>query len=168
MPVVRTDGHHEIRMFHATRTSESRAIMHASMTGSHSASNSPHRPDGCDRRALLSRAAVVVVGGLTAATIAPRAAMASSGAEPFIGEILLVPYSFAPRGWAFCEGQVLPISQHQALFSLIGTKYGGDGRTTLALPDLRKLEQDAAKRLRSSTPVFRYVIALTGMYPSRA
>ena len=58
-------------------------------------------------------------------------------AENFIGEILLVPYNFAPRGYAFCEGQILFIAQNTALFSLLGTMYGGDGRTTFALPDLR-------------------------------
>jgi microcystin-dependent protein len=57
--------------------------------------------------------------------------------EPFIGEIRLVAFSFAPRGWAICSGQLLPINQNQALFALLGTTYGGDGRTTFALPDLR-------------------------------
>lgn len=57
--------------------------------------------------------------------------------EPFIGEIKLVTWNFAPRGWAFCDGRVLPISQNQALFAVIGTTYGGDGRTTFALPDFR-------------------------------
>ena len=58
-------------------------------------------------------------------------------AEPFIGEIAWVAFNFAPRGWAFCDGQLLPIAQYTALFSLIGTTYCGDGRTTFALPDLR-------------------------------
>jgi len=58
-------------------------------------------------------------------------------ANPFLGEIKLVPYNFAPRGWAFCAGQLVPISQYDALFSLLGTTYGGDGVTTFALPDLR-------------------------------
>lgn len=58
-------------------------------------------------------------------------------ADPFIGELKLVPYNFAPRGWAFCDGQLLAISQNDALFALIGTTYGGDGRTTFGLPDLR-------------------------------
>jgi microcystin-dependent protein len=58
-------------------------------------------------------------------------------AEPFLGQILLVPYNFAPSGWALCQGQILPIAQNTALFSLIGTTYGGDGKTTFALPDLR-------------------------------
>ena len=57
--------------------------------------------------------------------------------EPFIAEIRIFAGSFAPRGWAFCDGQLLPISQNTALFSLIGTTYGGDGRTTTALPDLQ-------------------------------
>ena len=56
---------------------------------------------------------------------------------PFIGEIRLFPYNFAPRGWAFCNGQILPIAQNTALFSLLGTTYGGNGQTTFALPDLR-------------------------------
>ncbi|MBX3120519.1 MAG: phage tail protein [Fimbriimonadaceae bacterium] len=58
-------------------------------------------------------------------------------ADPFIGEIRPVPYTFAPRNWAFCSGQLLPINQNQALFSLIGTTYGGNGQTNFALPDLR-------------------------------
>src|SRR5215475_4971153 len=57
--------------------------------------------------------------------------------EPFLGQIMLVPYNFAPRGWAFCNGQLLSISQNTALFSLLGTTYGGNGQTTFALPDLR-------------------------------
>ena len=58
-------------------------------------------------------------------------------ANPFIGEVRLVPYNFAPQGWEFCDGQLMSISQNTALFSLIGTIYGGDGQTTFALPDLR-------------------------------
>jgi microcystin-dependent protein len=57
--------------------------------------------------------------------------------EPFLGEIHLFPYNFAPRGWAFCQGQLLAISQNTALFSLLGTTYGGNGITTFGLPDLR-------------------------------
>jgi microcystin-dependent protein len=57
--------------------------------------------------------------------------------EPFVGEIRLFPYNFAPRGWTFCQGQLLPIAQNTALFSLLGTTYGGDGRTTLGLPNLQ-------------------------------
>ena len=65
------------------------------------------------------------------------AARETAGVEPFIGEISLFAGNFAPRGWALCNGQLLPIAQNQALFSILGTTYGGDGRTTFALPDLR-------------------------------
>jgi microcystin-dependent protein len=58
-------------------------------------------------------------------------------ADPFVAEIRIWALNFAPRGWAFCDGALLPIAQNTALFSLIGTLYGGDGRTTVALPDLR-------------------------------
>jgi microcystin-dependent protein len=57
--------------------------------------------------------------------------------EPFLGEIRPFGFNFVPKGWAQCNGQLLPISQNQALFSLLGTMYGGDGRTTFGLPDLR-------------------------------
>lgn len=57
--------------------------------------------------------------------------------DPYIGEIRAVGYDFAPKGWALCNGQLLAINQNQALFSILGTTYGGDGRTTFALPDLR-------------------------------
>ena len=57
--------------------------------------------------------------------------------EPFIAEIRIFAGNFAPRGWAFCNGQLLPIAQNTSLFSLIGTTYGGDGRTTTALPNLK-------------------------------
>lgn len=57
--------------------------------------------------------------------------------EPFLGEIKMFAGNYAPRGYAFCNGQVLPINQNQALFSLLGTTYGGNGQTTFALPDLR-------------------------------
>ncbi len=58
-------------------------------------------------------------------------------AEPFLSEIRLMSFNFAPRGWALCNGQLLPINQNQALFSLLGTTFGGDGRVNFALPDLR-------------------------------
>lgn len=57
--------------------------------------------------------------------------------EPFLAEIRMIGFDFAPRGWAFCDGQILPINQNQSLYSLLGTDFGGDGRTTLGLPDLR-------------------------------
>jgi microcystin-dependent protein len=58
-------------------------------------------------------------------------------AEPFLGEIRTVSFNFPPKGWALCDGQVLPINQNQALFALLGTTFGGNGQTNFALPDLR-------------------------------
>jgi microcystin-dependent protein len=58
-------------------------------------------------------------------------------ADPFVAEIRIFPFNFPPKGWAFCNGQLLPLSQNTALFSLLGTVYGGDGKSTFALPDLQ-------------------------------
>jgi microcystin-dependent protein len=76
--------------------------------------------------------------------------------EPLLGQLALVPYGFAPDGWATCKGQFIPIQQNTALFSLLGTKFGGDGKTTFALPTL----EDPAENLH-------WIIALRGMYPTR-
>jgi microcystin-dependent protein len=57
--------------------------------------------------------------------------------DPFVAEIRIFPFNFAPKGWAWCDGQLLPLSQNTALFSLLGTTYGGDGKSTFALPDLQ-------------------------------
>src|SRR2546430_2272768 len=57
--------------------------------------------------------------------------------QPFMGEIKIISWNFPPRGWAFCNGQTLPINQNQALFSLLGTTYGGNGQTTFALPNMQ-------------------------------
>jgi microcystin-dependent protein len=79
--------------------------------------------------------------------------------DPFLGEIRLVAFTFAPRGWAFCAGQLLSISQNTALFSLLGTTYGGDGRTTFALPDLRgRVPVGAGQSASGST----YALGFTG------
>lgn len=58
-------------------------------------------------------------------------------ADPFVAEIRIFPFNFAPKGWAFCDGQLMPLSQNTALFSLLGTTYGGDGKSNFALPDLQ-------------------------------
>jgi microcystin-dependent protein len=58
-------------------------------------------------------------------------------ADPFVAEIRIFPFNFAPKGWAWCDGQLMPISQNTALFSLLGTTYGGDGKSNFALPDLQ-------------------------------
>jgi microcystin-dependent protein len=78
----------------------------------------------------LRRLALVVA----ALTLAPAPALAQ---DQFVGEIRWVGFNFAPRGWAQCDGQLLPISQNTALFALLGTTYGGNGQTTFALPDFR-------------------------------
>ncbi|MEL6651631.1 MAG: tail fiber protein, partial [Bacteroidota bacterium] len=62
----------------------------------------------------------------------PTSTVDVQGNDPFIGEIIMFAGNFAPRGWAFCDGTILPISQNQALFAILGTTYGGDGRTTFA------------------------------------
>lgn len=110
--------------------------------------------------------------------------------DPFLGEIRLVGFNYAPQGWAFCNGQILSIAQNTALFSLLGTTYGGDGRTTFALPDLRGraaigmgqgagLQNTVQGEMMSvnagagqsngasSTLTLNYIIALQGIYPSR-
>jgi microcystin-dependent protein len=58
-------------------------------------------------------------------------------ADPFVAEIRIFPFNFAPKGWAWCDGQLLPLSQNTALFSLLGTTYGGNGQSNFALPDLQ-------------------------------
>ena len=77
--------------------------------------------------------------------------------EPFLGQIALFPYNFAPRGWLLCTGQLININQNAPLFSLLGTNFGGDGRTTFALPNLQGKEP---------APGMQYYIAVTtGAYP---
>lgn len=78
--------------------------------------------------------ALVLSLALCGAGIMPNRAQAN---EPFLGEIRIFAFNFAPKGWALCNGQLLPINQNQALFSLLGTSYGGNGQTNFALPDLR-------------------------------
>lgn len=82
--------------------------------------------------------------------------------EPFLGEIRAFGFTFAPMGWAQCDGQLLQINQNTALFSLLGTTYGGDGKTTFALPNLQKSGIPAGP-----DATVHYFIALQGVYPSR-
>lgn len=86
------------------------------------------------RRSLKS---LFAAAALATAAIVPTAKPAEAGMDPFVGEIMLVGFTFCPRGYAEANGQLLQISSHAALFSLYGAQYGGDGRTTFALPDLR-------------------------------
>jgi microcystin-dependent protein len=95
------------------------------------------------RRSLLKRLTGVVAGSFLAGPLqallgraTPAAAGTLSSGDPFVGEIILAAFNFAPLGYARCDGQLLSISQNTALFSLLGTTYGGDGRSTFALPDL--------------------------------
>ena len=115
--------------------------------------------------------------------------------EPYLAEIAAVPYDIAPKGWATCDGQILPINQNQALFSLLGTTYGGNGQTTFALPDLRgrvplhmgagpdlpeavlgeasggdnvqPAPSDGSAPKTTPTLAVNWIIALIGVFPSR-
>lgn len=78
--------------------------------------------------------------------------------QAYIGAIVLVGFNFAPTGWNFCNGQLLPINEYMALFSLLGTTYGGDGTTNFALPNLN------AGSLQSG---LNYIICVNGIFPSR-
>ena len=74
-------------------------------------------------------------------------------AEPFVGELRMFAGNFAPRGWALCDGQLLAVAQNDALFSLLGTMYGGDGRTTFGLPDLRgRAPIHPGRKVKSTQP----------------
>jgi microcystin-dependent protein len=95
------------------------------------------------RRSLLKRLTGVVAGSFLAGPLqallgraTPAAAGTLSSGDPFVGEIILAGFNYAPLGYARCDGQLLPISQNTALFSLLGITYGGDGQSTFALPDL--------------------------------
>jgi microcystin-dependent protein len=91
------------------------------------------------RRSWLKRLAAALGGAALAqpALARPASPTQIQSSEPYLGEIILVPYNFAPLGFALCNGQLLNIAQNTALFSLLGTFYGGDGRTTFALPNLQ-------------------------------
>ena len=78
--------------------------------------------------------------------------------NPLLGEIIMFCGNFAPVGWAICEGQILPIAQNTALFTILGTTFGGNGTTTFALPDFRD---------KSTVRGVTFIIALQGVYPSR-
>lgn len=80
-------------------------------------------------------------------------------ADPFVAEIRIFPFNFAPQGWALCNGQLLPISQNTALFSLLGTTYGGDGRTTFALPNM---QGNAALHPGQGPGLSQYFLGQTG------
>ena len=93
-------------------------------------------PSALPRRDFLGRILVFLAGAAVFGR-ERRAEADTQSIEPYIGEIMLFAGNFAPRNWALCNGQLLPINQNQALFSLLGTNFGGNGQTTFALPDLR-------------------------------
>ena len=78
----------------------------------------------------------------------------------FIGQICMFPWDWAVRGWAKCDGQMLQIAQYQALYALIGTEFGGDGRTTFALPKMKPIKTDGGGDVA-------YFVNLLGVFPSR-
>ncbi|MDP9167828.1 MAG: tail fiber protein [Actinomycetota bacterium] len=82
--------------------------------------------------------------------------------SPFVAEIRIFPFNFAPRGWAFCDGQLLPISQNTALFSLLGTQYGGDGKSNFALPNLQGASAMHTTQYSGNSPFGQYSIGQTG------
>lgn len=82
--------------------------------------------------------------------------------SPFVAEIRIFPFNFAPRGWAFCNGQLLPISQNTALFSLLGTQYGGDGKSNFALPNLQGSAPMHTTQFSGSSPFGQFFIGESG------
>ncbi len=84
----------------------------------------------------FARSRLFGLAAVATASLAPLQA-AHAQAQPYLGQIMCAAFTFAPRGWARLDGQILPIAQNTALFSLLGTTYGGDGRSTFALPDMR-------------------------------
>lgn len=82
--------------------------------------------------------------------------------DPYIGQIQLFPYNFEPRGWVLCDGRTMQIMPNQALYSLIGTTFGGNGATEFKLPDLRNANPLA------TTNQMKYYIAVEGLYPMRS
>jgi microcystin-dependent protein len=82
--------------------------------------------------------------------------------DPFVAEIRIFPFNFAPRGWAMCNGQLLPLSENTALFSLLGTTYGGDGKSTFGLPDLEGSVAMHATQYAGASPFGSYFLGETG------
>jgi microcystin-dependent protein len=87
--------------------------------------------------------------------------------DGFFAQIIYFAGNFAPLNWAFCAGQIMQISQNQALYSLLGNMYGGDGSTTFALPDLRETDAEGHKHLGFEVGKPSAIICVNGMYPPR-
>ena len=88
-------------------------------------------------KAFLKISIGAVLAVLLPCTPSPVLAQGGSNDTPFVGQLMYIGFNYPPKGWAFCNGQLLPINQNQALFSLLGTTYGGDGRTNFALPNMQ-------------------------------
>ncbi len=97
---------------------------------------------------------------LAAALVGMAGPAFAQASEPYLGEIIYVGFNFCPAGWSTTQGQLLPIAQNQALFALLGTTYGGDGKTTFALPNLKLIVSKTHAPLTAC-------IALQGVFPSR-
>ena len=102
---------------------------------------------------------IMIVFLLVSALMLMAVKPAFAGGEPYVGEITIFAGTYAPRGYAFCDGRLFFIRDNTALFSILGTTYGGDGKMSFALPDLRKAERFLGGA--------RYIIALEGLYPPR-
>lgn len=98
--------------------------------------SSPHRTVAMPRRGFLTRT-LTLIGGASLLRHVRVAEAQTAVSGPYIGQIMLISWNFPPKGWTFCNGQLLPINQNQALFSLLGTTYGGNGTTSFALPNLQ-------------------------------
>src|SRR5262249_47028571 len=103
-----------------------------------------------------------VLFGATALLASAATFPAFAQSEPFLGQVATFAFSFCPKGWAPLNGQLLPINQNQALFALLGTTYGGDGKTTFALPNGR-----AVFTVSPGSPQLLQCIALAGVFPSQ-
>jgi microcystin-dependent protein len=108
--------------------------------------------------AMMKRLLLAAVAALSSFVASP----ASAGSNPFIGEVETFAFNFCPQGWLPLDGRLLPINQNQALFSLLGTTYGGDGKTTFALPTGK-----AVFTLSPGNPQLLQCIAILGIFPSR-
>jgi hypothetical protein len=97
----------------------------------------------------------------------PEPSRSTAPETHFLAEIRLFAGNFEPRGWRFCEGQILTVNDNLELFSLLGTTYGGDGRTSFALPDLRQAEIPFRSNPNRPNSGCRYIISTSGSFPSR-
>lgn len=113
----------------------------------------------------LVRQSALAASIATALAVPLAPTKANAGIEPYMGEIMLIATNFCPRFWSLADGRILSIAEDLALFSLLGNRYGGDGRETFGLPDLRASAPASAGGNQGGQPI--YCIALRGTYPPR-